>query len=86
MIETPARIAFLNKIHLFQGLGEDVLATIADQLVEESPYVKGNVIYEQGKKLLSLNKYMQFLHNGVLPTYLVCVLLGIAWLLFALAR
>lgn len=48
-IELPARIAFLKKIHLFHGLGEDELAAIASEL-EEVPYAKGAVIFQQGGK------------------------------------
>ncbi|MCX5696680.1 MAG: complex I subunit 5 family protein [Candidatus Omnitrophica bacterium] len=43
-------------------------------------------IYEQGKKLFSLSKVFQYLHNGVLPTYLVWMLLGMLGLFFVLAR
>ena len=60
MIDTPSRIAFLKKIHLFHGLGDTELATIADQLVE-LPYTKGNVIYEQNKK--PDNFYL--IHKGI---------------------
>ncbi len=49
MIDTFARIAFLKKIHLFHGLGDEDLAVVADQL-EEIPYTAGKVIYEQNKK------------------------------------
>lgn len=43
-------------------------------------------IFEQGKKFFGLSKFLQFLHNGVLPTYLVWVLLGIVGLLVVAAR
>ncbi|MBU4590803.1 MAG: hypothetical protein KKG01_07750 [Candidatus Omnitrophica bacterium] len=44
-------------------------------------------IYEQGKRILfSFIRVFQFLHNGVLPTYLVWCLLGIMVLLFTLVR
>lgn len=49
MIDTPSRIAFLKKIHLFHGLEESELAAVADQLVE-TPYTTGTVVYEQNKK------------------------------------
>ena len=40
-------------------------------------------IYEQGKKLVFwISGYLQRLHNGVLPTYLVWCLLGIIGLFF----
>ena len=48
-IELPARIAFLKKIHLFHGLGEEELAVIATEL-EEFQYPKGAVIFQQGGK------------------------------------
>ena len=43
-------------------------------------------IYEQGKKRFSLSKGLQYLHNGVVPTYLVWMLLGMVGLLFILVR
>lgn len=48
-IELPARIAFLKKIHLFHGLGEEELAVIAAELQEFS-YAKDAVIFQQGGK------------------------------------
>src|SRR6266498_201549 len=45
-IELPARIAFLKKIHLFQGLEDDELAAIAGEL-DEVPYPAGSVIFPQ---------------------------------------
>jgi hypothetical protein len=48
-IELPARIAFLKKIHLFHGLEEDELETIAAEL-DEVQYAKDAVIFEQGGK------------------------------------
>lgn len=49
LIELPARIAFLKKIHLFHGLEENDLAPIAAEL-EEVSYAAGTVIFEQGGK------------------------------------
>ncbi len=44
-------------------------------------------IYEQGKNLIfAIGKFLQYLHNGVLPTYLVWTLLGMIALFFALVR
>lgn len=60
MIDSLARIAFLKKIHLFHGMEDNELATIADQLVE-TPYTKGSVIYEQNKK--PDNFYL--IHKGI---------------------
>ncbi|HET6596309.1 MAG TPA: cyclic nucleotide-binding domain-containing protein [Anaerolineales bacterium] len=48
-IELPAKIAFLKKIHLFHGLGEDELAAVAAELQEVS-YAKDAVIFQQGGK------------------------------------
>ena len=48
-IELPARIAFLKKIHLFHGLGEDEIAAIAEGLHEAS-YPAGSVIFKQANK------------------------------------
>ena len=49
MIELSARIAFLKKIHLFQGLEEEELAAIAAEM-DEVQYAKGDVIFEQAGK------------------------------------
>jgi len=44
-------------------------------------------IYEQGKSVtFGIGRFFQFLHNGVLPTYLVWVLLGMMGLFFVLSR
>jgi hypothetical protein len=48
-IELPARIAFLKKIHLFHGLGDDELAAIAAEL-DEVPFPKDAVVFQQGGK------------------------------------
>jgi len=48
-IETFAKIAFLKKIHLFQGVDEEELQAIAEKLTE-APYPAGGVIFEQDKK------------------------------------
>lgn len=49
MIDTPARIAFLKKIHLFYGLEDDELEAIAKEL-KEAFYSSGEVIFEQEGK------------------------------------
>lgn len=49
MVDTPARIDFLKKIHLFYGLGDDELAAVAEQLSEAS-YPAGGVIFQQDSK------------------------------------
>jgi NADH:ubiquinone oxidoreductase subunit 5 (subunit L)/multisubunit Na+/H+ antiporter MnhA subunit len=44
-------------------------------------------IYEQGKSLVfGIGKFFQFLHNGVLPTYLVWMLLGMVGLFLVLMK
>jgi formate hydrogenlyase subunit 3/multisubunit Na+/H+ antiporter MnhD subunit len=44
-------------------------------------------IYEQGKTIVfGVGKFLQFLHNGILPTYLVWTLLGMIVLFFMLVR
>ena len=49
MIEIPARIAFLKKIHLFYGLEEEEFTALAEEL-EERTYAEGEVIFEQESK------------------------------------
>ena len=49
MVDTPARIAFLKKIHLFYGLDESELQTIADEMKEVS-YPEGEIIFQQDSK------------------------------------
>jgi len=51
-IETPARIAFLKKIHLFHGLEDDELALLAEKL-EESSVPKDEMVFKQGDKATS---------------------------------
>ncbi|MDP2940331.1 MAG: proton-conducting transporter membrane subunit [Candidatus Omnitrophota bacterium] len=44
-------------------------------------------IYEQSKNLVfSIDKFLQYLHNGILPTYLVWILLGTIGLFLILIR
>jgi len=49
VVDTPARIAFLKKIHLFYGMEEDEFTALAEQL-QELPIGKGEVIFEQDGK------------------------------------
>jgi len=49
VIETSARIAFLKKIHLFYGMADDHLATVAEEM-EEVSYPRDSVIFEQDGK------------------------------------
>jgi Cyclic nucleotide-binding domain len=53
-IETFARVAFLKKIHLFQGLEEEELQSIAEKLTE-ADYPAGAVIFEQNNKAESFS-------------------------------
>ncbi len=48
-IEIAERIAFLKKIHLFQGLGDDELELIAEEM-QEFHVPKDGVIFQQDKK------------------------------------
>jgi CRP-like cAMP-binding protein len=57
VIDIPARIAFLKKIHLFFGLEDDEYEAIAEKL-EELPVVNGGVVFEQESKSESF--YMIF--------------------------
>ncbi|MGE5197892.1 MAG: NADH-quinone oxidoreductase subunit L [Deltaproteobacteria bacterium] len=44
-------------------------------------------IYDQGKTcVFAIGRFFQYLHNGILPTYLVWTLLGMIFLFFALIR
>lgn len=43
-------------------------------------------IYEQGKKIFTLSKFFQFLHNGVLSTYLVWFFLGMLGLFLVILK
>ena len=58
-IETSARVAFLKKIHLFHGLDDDELQTIAEKLSEAS-HPAGAVIFEQDGKAESF----YLIHGG----------------------
>jgi len=58
-IETPARIAFLKKIHLFYGLSDGEFEAVANEL-HERVYSKGEVIFEQDSKADSF----YLIHSG----------------------
>ena len=49
MIDIPARIAFLKKIHLFYGLDNDELEAVAEEL-EEVSVPNGGSVFEQDSK------------------------------------
>ena len=49
MILIPARVAFLRRIHLFQGLKDEDVTAIAENLKEES-YEEGASIFSQGSQ------------------------------------
>ncbi len=59
MIDIPARIAFLKKIHLFYGLDDGELETIAAQL-EEVSVASGEVIFKQGGP----SEYFYMIYKG----------------------
>ena len=48
-IEISQKVAFLKKIHLFRGLADDELTSIAQEM-QDASYPVGSVIFEQGKK------------------------------------
>ncbi len=70
--------------------GQDFYKTVEELGVLKGIYAmaeKGSFdIYVQGEKVFSISRIIVFLHNGVLPTYLVWVLVGMIGLLFALVR
>ncbi|MBI4972562.1 MAG: hypothetical protein HZC16_01950 [Candidatus Omnitrophica bacterium] len=44
-------------------------------------------VYEQGKSFIfNISRFFQYLHNGILPTYLVWILLGMLGLFFILLK
>jgi CRP-like cAMP-binding protein/uncharacterized membrane protein YdbT with pleckstrin-like domain len=49
VIDTPAKVAFLKKIHLFYGLEDDELEIIANEM-EEVSVPSGEVVFEQDSK------------------------------------
>ncbi len=49
MIKTETRVGILKKVHLFHGLSDDELKSIAESF-SESEYAEGEVIFEQGSK------------------------------------
>ncbi|MBU2221026.1 MAG: hypothetical protein KJ722_00250, partial [Candidatus Omnitrophica bacterium] len=75
-----------NKIN-----GTDFYNTIKELPVLALVYKKAQAglfdIYEQGKNLVfSIGRVLQYLHNGVLPTYLVWTLLGMIGLFWVLLK
>ncbi len=71
--------------------GTDFYLTVKEFRILRVIYRKAEAglfdIYEQGKNLVfGIGKFLQYLHNGVLPTYLVWTLLGMIGLFFALMR
>ncbi|GAB4450722.1 MAG: hypothetical protein OHK0041_12910 [Anaerolineales bacterium] len=59
MIDLPARVAFLKKIHLFYGLDDAELEAIANQL-EEVSFASGEVIFRQDSK----SDYFYMIYKG----------------------
>lgn len=69
--------------------GTDFYNTVKELGILKGIYAKAEAgffdIYEQGKKLVfGIGGFFQFLHNGVLPTYLVWYLLGMLGLFYIL--
>jgi hypothetical protein len=48
-LDSPARVAFLRKIHLFSGLDDDQIGVIAQDL-EEKNCTTGDVIFQEGER------------------------------------
>jgi NADH:ubiquinone oxidoreductase subunit 5 (subunit L)/multisubunit Na+/H+ antiporter MnhA subunit len=81
-----------------EDVGEDMSLSGTEfySTIEKMPLIKSFYclaekkvfdIYEQGKKsIFSLIRILQYLHNGVLPTYLVWCLIGMILFIFALVR
>ncbi|MGD0336590.1 MAG: complex I subunit 5 family protein [Candidatus Omnitrophota bacterium] len=70
--------------------GTDFYNTIKEtgplQYIYKKAEAKTFDIYEQAKKLSVISRPFQSLHNGVLPTYLVWILLGMVGLFFMFVR
>ena len=70
--------------------GTDFYNTVKDEWPLQSIYNKAQDgvfdIYEQGKKSFAVSKPLQSLHHGVLPTYMVWMLLGMVGLFLFLLR
>ncbi len=71
--------------------GTEFYNTIKEYGILASIYKKAEAgvfdLYEQGKNLmLGIGGFFRYLHNGVLPTYLVWTLLGMIWLFLVLLR
>ena len=71
--------------------GTEFYNTVKEFRILELIYKKAEAgffdIYEQGEKLVfGIGSFLQYLHNGVLPTYLVWILLGMIGLFFVLIK
>ncbi|MCX5656891.1 MAG: proton-conducting transporter membrane subunit [Candidatus Omnitrophica bacterium] len=71
--------------------GTEFYNTVKEFGILRNIYRKAEVglfdLYEQGKNLVfGIGKFLQYLHNGVLPTYLVWVLLGMIGLFIVLLK
>ena len=70
--------------------GTDFYNTVKETWPLQKIYNKAHAgvfdIYEQGKKIFSVSRLFQYLHNGVLPTYMVWMLLGMVGLFLFLLR
>jgi len=61
MIATPARAAFLSRIHLFRDLKEDDLLLVAEKMKEES-FEEGQDVFKQGS---SADRFFILFHGNV---------------------
>ncbi len=76
-ITQPQPENMVTGIDFYNSIKEMKPLTIIYQKAQEGYFD----IYEQGKKLVfAISKFLQFLHNGVLPSYLVWMLLGMVGL------
>ncbi|TRZ96267.1 hypothetical protein D4R78_01290 [bacterium] len=71
--------------------GREFYNTVKEFGMLKSIYKKAEAgffdIYEQGKNFIfGLGKFFQYLHNGILPTYLVWTLIGMISLFFILSK
>ena len=57
-MDIPARVDFLKKLHLFHGLSDHELATVA-QLLQEQTIEKGAVIFTEGSTADSVHIIFQ---------------------------
>lgn len=68
--------------------GTEFYNTVKDIGLMKAIYKKAEAgvfdIYEQGRKIFKVSELLRFLHNGIMPTYLIWMLLGMLGLFFFL--